>query len=108
MKMVYCCESHFLVNNVKNLLEAQEINTFIKNEFAQGEIGEISAFDCWPEVWIYDEADYERAVEITASAQHNNKAIDWICYYVLRKTPPLLKFVGAANTKNYNPFISPS
>jgi len=43
MKMVYTNESHFLVNNVKNLIEGQEIETFLKNEFVQGGVGEIPA-----------------------------------------------------------------
>ena len=37
---VYSNESHFLVDNVKNIIEAREIKVFIKNEFAQGAVGE--------------------------------------------------------------------
>jgi len=79
MKMVYTSENHFLVNNVKNLIEAQEINTFIKNEFSQGAVGEISAFDAWPELWVFDDADFEPAVEIVKSSQSSNTSVDWIC-----------------------------
>lgn len=79
MKMVYSNENHFLVNNVRNLIEAQDIRTFIKNEFAQGAAGEISAFDSWPEVWVFDDADFDRATEITTTSLCVNKADDWVC-----------------------------
>ncbi len=55
MKLVFTNESTFLVNNVKNLLEAQKIKVFIKNEYAQGAIGEISPFDSWPELWVIND-----------------------------------------------------
>ena len=64
MKMIYSSESSFLANNVKNIMEAQQIDTFIKNEFSQGAVGEISAFDAWPEVWVFNDEDYERALTI--------------------------------------------
>lgn len=79
MKMVYTNENQFLVNNVKNLIEVQEINTFLKNEFAQGALGEISVFDSWPEVWVSDDSDYERAVEIVKLSQNHSSASDWTC-----------------------------
>jgi hypothetical protein len=79
MKMVYSNESLFLVNNVKNLIDAQGISTFIKNEFSQGAIGEISAFDAWPEVWIKNDKDLERATEIINELQSNNEGEDWVC-----------------------------
>tara|TARA_B110000467_G_C18031511_1_gene320966 strand:- start:235 stop:540 length:306 start_codon:yes stop_codon:yes gene_type:complete len=88
MKMVYTNESHFLVNNVKNLLEAQEIKTFIKNEFAQGTVGEISAFDSWPEVWVFNDSDFDSAVEIVKSAKSNNKTADWVCQNCSEENDP--------------------
>ena len=88
MKLVYSNESHFLVNNIKNLIEAEEINTFIKNEFAQGAVGEISAFDSWPEVWVMDDSDFDRAVEIVKSSQSTNSAGDWICNNCSEKNDP--------------------
>jgi hypothetical protein len=88
MKMVYTNENHFLVNNVRNMIEAQEINTFIKNEFAQGAVGEVSAFDSWPEVWVYDDADFDRAAEITKESQVVNKAADWVCNHCSEQNDP--------------------
>ncbi|MCW8833230.1 MAG: DUF2007 domain-containing protein [Colwellia sp.] len=88
MKMVYSNENHFLANNIKNLIEAQGIKTFIKNEFSQGAVGEISAFDAWPEVWVYENSDFERAEEIVKSSQSSNDAADWLCHKCSEKNDP--------------------
>lgn len=85
MQKVYTNENYFLVNNVKNLIEAQKIGCFIKNEFSQGAVGEISAFDAWPEVWIFNDADFERALEIVNLSPRDNKMLDWICCHCAEK-----------------------
>ena len=86
--MVYTNENHFIVNNIKNLIDAQGITTFIKNEFAQGAIGELSAFDSWPEIWVFDDSDFDRAIEIVKSSQGDKKAADWICNNCSEKNDP--------------------
>ncbi|WP_413698690.1 DUF2007 domain-containing protein [Psychromonas sp. KJ10-10] len=79
MKLLYSNENLFMVTNVKNIMEAQGIDVFIKNEFSQGAIGEISAFDAWPEVWLFNEDDFQRATEVLeASAKLCDKE-DWTC-----------------------------
>ncbi|WP_159820943.1 putative signal transducing protein [Colwellia sp. 20A7] len=79
MKIVYSNESIFFVTNVKNLISAEGISTFIKNEFSQGALGEISAFDAWPEVWVTNNKDFERATEIINELQSSNEGEDWVC-----------------------------
>jgi hypothetical protein len=77
--MVYTNENQFIVNNVKNLLETEEIETFIKNEFAQGAVGGLSVFEAWPEVWICNDSDFEPAMAIVKRAQEKDRTGDWIC-----------------------------
>lgn len=79
MKMVYTNENSFVVNNLKNLIEAQNIEVFLKNEFAQGAMGEISPFDAWPEIWVVDDGDYDKVIAIVESAQRRTHSGDWIC-----------------------------
>jgi len=79
MKMVYTNENHLIANNVKNLIEAQDIRVFIKNEFTQGAVGEVSAFDAWPEVWVFDDADFDGALAVVNASQNSDKAVDWHC-----------------------------
>ena len=79
MKMVYTHENQFIVSNAKNLVEAEGIATFLKNEFAQGAVGETSAFDAWPEVWVFRDADYERALSIIETSLSRTRTAEWVC-----------------------------
>jgi hypothetical protein len=88
MKMLYSNENNFLVNNVKNIIESNDISTFIKNEFAQGAVGEVSAIDSWPELWIFDDAEFERAMTILKSSQNNIKGEEWVCCHCAEKNDP--------------------
>ncbi len=76
------------MNNAKNLIDAQGISTFIKNEFAQGAVGEISAFDAWPELWVTNDEDFEQAIEILKSSQNSDKGEDWICQSCSEENDP--------------------
>jgi hypothetical protein len=100
MKMIYSNESIFLVSNVKNLIEAQGISVFLKNEFAQGAIGGISAFDSWPEVWVTNDADFEQATQITDLSQSNAKTEDWICQQCSEQSAPSFEVCWSCGSEN--------
>jgi hypothetical protein len=88
MKLVYSHENQFIVGNIKNLIEAQDIKVFIKNEFAQGALGETAAFDCWPEVWVYNDEDYQRAIDIVTLIKVKQAEMDWVCNQCEEKNDP--------------------
>ena len=100
MKMVFSNENIFLVNNVKNLIEAQAIQTFIKNEFAQGAIGEVSAFDSWPELWIFNDSDLDRALEIVDKSLSGGSAADWICNNCGEQNDPSFEICWSCQGEN--------
>ena len=79
MKKIYTHDNTFIVHNVKNLVEAQGIEVFLKNEFAQGAVGEVSVFDAWPELWVINDSDYDRALAVVNATQQANMAADWVC-----------------------------
>jgi hypothetical protein len=79
MKLVYTHENRLLVGNAQNLIEQAGIAVILKNEFASGGIGELSAFDTWPEIWVVNDADYARAAEVIATALSPADAQEWIC-----------------------------
>ena len=79
MKMVYSNENRFIVSNAKNILESHGIDVILKNEFASGAIGEVSAFDAWVEVWVVHDSDYEKAFKIIESSLSKEGAVEWIC-----------------------------
>lgn len=79
MKKVYTHENQFIVNNIKNLIEAENISTFLKNEFTQGAIGEIPALDTWPEIWILEDSDFDKANAIVIQSQEGGRRSEWVC-----------------------------
>lgn len=79
--MVYSNDNRFIVANAKNILEGHNIDVIVKNEFAAGAIGEISAFDAWPELWVLNDRDYEQACSILANSLSSKIASPWRCQH---------------------------
>ncbi|MCK6264160.1 DUF2007 domain-containing protein [Vibrio sp. ZSDE26] len=79
MKRIYSCENHFLIINAKNIIDGLGIETFVKNEFATGAIGEISAFDCWPELWVVNDCDYDKAANAIELMTQPKSSTTWTC-----------------------------
>lgn len=78
MKLVYTHQNSILVGNAKALLEQARIKVEMKNEFASGAIGELSAIDSWPEIWVSN-LDEERAQIIIARLQDTGPREEWLC-----------------------------
>ena len=79
MRLLYTNENRFLVSNAKNIVENAGITVTLKNEYAGGAVGEISPFDAWLELWVVDDADYERAKQVIEASLIDDDALDWVC-----------------------------
>jgi len=79
MKMVYTNKNRLIVGNVKNILEAHEIDVFLKNEFSQGGNGELSPFDTWPELWVLNDSDYDSATSVIENSLSKDTDPEWKC-----------------------------
>lgn len=79
MKLIYTHENLVLVVHAKNLLEQQGLPAILKNEFARGAVGDISALSAWPEVWVMNDADYDAAVKIIREAVMESHSGSWTC-----------------------------
>jgi len=77
-----------LVSNIKNIIEAQGITVIIKNEFAQGAIGELSITDAWPEIWLVNDDEYARTIKIIEAVKSGSKGKDWICKKCAEENAP--------------------
>jgi len=81
---IYADQTLWMVTHVKNLLEASHIVCELRNEFAQGGVGELSFVDAWPELWVAPE-DAHLAKQIINDMQLENNvsattsAQEWIC-----------------------------
>lgn len=78
MKLAYTHENRFLVSNARNILENENIETLLKNEFIGGAAGDLSSFDSWQEIWV-EEKDYSKAKKLLSVLTDNDVFIDWIC-----------------------------
>lgn len=92
MKLVYTNENRLIAGNARNILENHGISVVVKNEFASSASGEVSAFDTWPEIWVFDDSDYERAVKIIESSLSNDDAPEWECVKCSEKNDASFEF----------------
>ena len=67
MIRVYIAESLADAHLVSNLIRSCGIESHIFNEFADGAVGELPFTHTWPEVWIENDEDETRALEIIAN-----------------------------------------
>ncbi len=79
MKQVYTHENRFFVANAKHILESHGIRVFLKNEHASSIMGEAAALHAWVELWVDDDADYERACRIIETSLSQKDAVGWQC-----------------------------
>jgi len=78
LKKLYSAENRLLVFHIKNLLEAEDVETQLKNEFAGGGVGDLAPLDTWLELWVTDES--------FASAGNKLKAIIYGLEHPSKKT----------------------
>ncbi len=69
MLKVFTHENRLIVYNMKNLLEEQGIECTIRNEFSAGGAGDLAPFETWPELWVVDDRDEDRAQLIIQQLQ---------------------------------------
>ena len=68
MKKLTSSESLVTINHYKNVLESEGIPCQIRNEFLGGIAGEMPLQEIWPELWIINDIDYDRAKQLIDNA----------------------------------------
>ena len=63
------------------MLEDEGFGVLLKNAFLGGGAGELPPTDVWPELWVLDDADYDRAMARVQEllAEQTEPAPDWTC-----------------------------
>lgn len=66
---------------IQSVLEESDIRCFIKNEFSQGAAGGLPGAEIWPELWLANDEDLERAKAVIAAweAEPQLPLSDWQC-----------------------------
>lgn len=67
------------VGQAESLLNAEGIETFIRNEFASSVMGEVPFVEVCPQLFILNAAEEERARELLQPFENQPTAPDWHC-----------------------------
>ena len=79
---VYTARTIAMVGHIKNVLEASGIPCFLRNEFLSAGFGELHPpSECWPEVWVTNDSDAERALELLSESTPDREPAEgpWRC-----------------------------
>ena len=80
MKKLTSSPSIVTINHYKNVLESEGIPCQLKNEHLGSIVGEIPFLEVWPELWVINDLDYDRAKQlIEGTAQDESPQSSWHC-----------------------------
>ena len=64
---------------LQKLLASKGITTTLKNENLQSGVGELPFVEMWPELWLLDLHDLDRARQVLNEFVNRKMASDWVC-----------------------------
>ena len=67
MKKIYGSHDPILVAQLRQMLEANHIACITRNDFLMGAAGELPPTECWPELWVLEDAQQGRAQELVTA-----------------------------------------
>ncbi|HEY5643979.1 MAG TPA: DUF2007 domain-containing protein [Woeseiaceae bacterium] len=79
MKKLTSSESLITINHYRNLLAAEGIRTKIRNEHLGSILGEMPFVEVWPELWIVNDLDFDRAKQLVESIETESETTPWTC-----------------------------
>ena len=81
MKKVTSDSSLVTIAHYRNLLVSEGIAAFVRNEHFASIMGEIPFQEVWPELWIENDLDFDRAKQLidTAVLEDESAHDDWRC-----------------------------
>ena len=79
MKKLTSADSLITINHFKNLLEAEGIPCQIRNEHLGSIMGEMPFVETWPELWVVNDLDFDRAEQLIADADAESPKASWRC-----------------------------
>jgi hypothetical protein len=80
MKKLTTSPSLITINHFKNVLESEGIASRIKNEHLGSIVGEMPFVEVWPELWVINDLDYDRAEQlISAASLDESPQASWKC-----------------------------
>jgi hypothetical protein len=80
-RKLHTADNLVAIAHLRNILEAHGIACYVRNQFLYGALGEIPAFECWPQLWVVHGRDWLQARALLADflAQPDPDEEDWAC-----------------------------
>ena len=80
MKKLNSSESLVTVHHWKNILEGEGIRCEIRNQHLGSVMGEIPFVEVWPQLWVVNDLDFDRASQLISDAiADESPAEPWVC-----------------------------
>ena len=79
MKKLTSAESLITINHYKNLLASEVIPSEVRNQHLGSIMGEMPFFETWPQLWIVNDLDFDRATQLIESAEAESPRDPWKC-----------------------------
>lgn len=81
MKKVTTADSLITISHYKNILISEGIPAFLRNQHLGSIIGEMPFQEVWPELWVENDLDYDRALQLIDSANliAESPSAPWRC-----------------------------
>lgn len=80
MKKLTSADNIVTIHHYRNILKADGIQCEIRNEHFGGILGEMPFPETWPQLWITNDLDFDRAMQlIEESKQENASSGSWRC-----------------------------
>jgi len=79
MKKLTSADSLITINHYKNLLASEGIPSQIRNEHLGSIMGEMPFVETWPELWVVNDLDFDRATQLLNAVDSESPAAPWRC-----------------------------
>ncbi|MCB1740197.1 MAG: DUF2007 domain-containing protein [Gammaproteobacteria bacterium] len=81
MKRILRSDNRFQLALLRDMLRDNHVACVIKNELLAGAAGELPPTECWPELWVLDDYQYDKALELVRAYSQAPEAAPgpWVC-----------------------------
>lgn len=80
MKKLTSADSLVTINHYRNLLQSEGIACRIRNEYLGSIAGEMPFVETWPELWVLNDLDFDRATQLIDQAIIDESPnAPWLC-----------------------------
>lgn len=99
MKLVYTHPNGIVVAQARSALQLAGVECVLRNEFASGAMGELAPIDTWPELWVVNDRDYDRASRLLEQSRGDSPEAEWRCEKCEKDNPGTFEWCWNCGTE---------